>query len=119
EDRLHLRREDEPLVEPREIERLYPETVPRGDEQASRPVVEQERELAPQLLQERQPVLLVEIDDDLGVALRLEVITLGFERASDPLEIVNLAVGDQDDAAVVAFERLGTSSRIDDGQPVV
>ena len=65
ENRLHLRREHEAVVETGEIERLDSEAVARGDKQLLRFIVGQEGELAAQMLQASHPMLLIEMEDDL------------------------------------------------------
>src|SRR6185437_922182 len=117
EDRLHLRREHEPVGHARHVQRLDPEPVARGDDQALRLIVEQEGELAAQMLEAAQAMFLVQIDDDLGIALGLEAVALRLERAPDPLEIVDLAIRRKHDAPVLAHHRLLAGDEIDDREP--
>src|SRR6185312_4091455 len=117
EDRLDLRREHEPVGHARHVQRLDPEPVAPGDQQALRLVVEQEGELSAQMLEAVEPMFLVQIDDDLGIALGLEAVALRLERAPDPLEIVNFAIRRKDDAAVLADHRLLAGDEVDDGEP--
>src|SRR5207244_5585600 len=100
----------------REIEGFDAEAVAAGDEQVPGSVIEQERELASQLVEAAEAELPVKMDDDLGVTLRFEMVAFRLERASDPFEIVNLAIANEDDIAVFALNRLGAGRQVDDRQ---
>ena len=65
------------------------------------------------MLEECSAVLLIKVEDDLGIALCSETIPLSYERRSDLLEIVNLPIAHEDEAAVVAFERLSPCFEVD------
>src|SRR5690349_17734150 len=69
------------------------------------------------MLEAAEAKFLIEAKDDLGIASRVEVIALHFERPSDPLEIVDLAVRHDDHVAVLTLKRLVTRCEIDDREP--
>ncbi len=61
---------------------------------------------AAQLLDAVLTALLVEMNDDLGVGLRLENVALAAKRAPQFLIVINLAVEDDPDASVLIGKRL-------------
>ena len=63
------------------------------------------------------PLVLVEVDEDLGVALRAERVAPGLEPAPEGGEVVDLAVEDGPDRAVLVRERLMPAGQVDDRQP--
>ena len=119
EDPLHLRREDESAVDARQIERLDPEAIARGDQKAIGPVIEEKGELTSQMLETAEAELLVQIENDLRIRLRAEAVALCLERSPDPFEIVNLTVRREDDIAVVGLQRLRSGNQVDDREPSV
>ena len=60
--------------------------------------------------------LLVEMDDHLGVAGRRQRMPAALQRGSEFPVVVDLAVEDDDDAAVLVVDRLRSSAEIDDAQ---
>ena len=60
--------------------------------------------------------VLVEVDQDLGVAGRPEVMPAGFEAAAEGGEVVNFAVEDGPDRPVLVRERLVAAGEVDDRQ---
>ncbi len=100
---LHLGPKYEAIRETREIERLDPEPVARCDEPLLCLVVEQERELASQMLKAAKTKFAIEIEDDLGIALRSEAIAFALERNPDSFEIVYLAIRCEDEVPIFAF----------------
>ncbi len=116
ENGLHLGPKYEAIRETREIERLDSEPVARRDELLLCLVVEQESELAPQMLKAAKTIFLIEIKDDLGIALRPEAIAFALERNPDSFEIVNLAIRCKDEAPILAFQRLCPGREINDGK---
>src|SRR5690242_17230448 len=71
------------------------------------------------MLEEAKPIFLVEAQDDLGIAFGFELIAFRFERAPDPFEVVNLAIGGEHDGAVFAPEWLGPRLKVNHREPRV
>ena len=61
-------------------------------------------------------VLLVEVDDDLDVGAGAEAVAAGGELFAQLLEVVDLAVADDGDCAVLVRDRLITGLEIDDAE---
>ena len=77
QQRAHLRREGQRSVVERVEQRLLADAVARQQQLLAAPVPEREREHAVQVLDAGGAVLLVEVRDHLGVALRREVVPAG------------------------------------------
>src|SRR5205823_123574 len=78
-----------------------------------------EGEHAAQPLDQPVALLLVEVDEDLRVAVRAEVMAPGLEAGAEFLEVVDLAVEDDLDGAVLVAQRLGPPFQVDDRQSAV
>src|SRR5205807_8909878 len=88
------------------VQGLDAEPVSREHEAPALRIPQGEGEHAAQLVDEVRAVLLVEVDDDLGVAPRGEPVPLRLEPPLELLEVVDLAVEDDLDGAVLVPERL-------------
>jgi hypothetical protein len=120
EQRLDLRGEHQGPADFCIKERLLAEPVAGEHEPLPLRVPDREREHAIQRLGAPLPELLVKMDQDLGVAARLEAVPLRLERAAQLLVVVDLAVEDDLDRAVLVPHRLGAQRRqVDDRQPTV
>src|SRR5262249_53781589 len=73
-------------------------------------------ELAAQVVEEAEAVLLVEVDGDLAVAAGAEAVTAEAEVAAEALVIVELAVDGGDDLPVLAGDGLRAAGGVEDGQ---
>ena len=62
-------------------------------------------------------LVLVEVDEDLGVTLGAERVPPGLEPVPQRGEVVDLAVEDRPDRAVLVGERLMASLQVNDRQP--
>ena len=62
------------------------------------------------------PALLVEVDEHLGVALRRELVPGALEPLAQLAVVVDLAVVDDLDAAVLVADRLVAAREVDDRQ---
>ena len=80
EERLELRTEEERAIDLRVVKRLLPKAVSGEDELAALLVPEREGEHPVEPLHAACTVLLVEVDDHLGVGLCRETMT-------EPLEL--------------------------------
>src|ERR671934_2027000 len=96
EDRLRLRGKPEAAVADGIEERLLADAI--ADEEQSPPpaIPDREREHASQALHAGVPVVLVEVDDHLGVGLRGEAVPPGLELAAQLAVVIDLAVLDDD-----------------------
>ena len=100
------------------VERLDPEAVAREHEPAAVGVPHRDREHPAQPLGEARAVLLVEVDEHLGVGVRgAEAVAGRLELRAQLGVVVDLAVLDDDDAAVLVGDRLVAALEVDDRQP--
>ena len=99
------------------VERLDPVAVAREDEAVSLGVPEGDREHAAQPVREALPVLLVEMDEHLGVAARREAVPGALELVPQLAVVVDLAVLDDRDPAVLVRDRLVARREVDDREP--
>ena len=119
-DRLDLAREDELATRVRVEQRLHPEAIAREQEPAPARIVDREGEDAAQMLDQPLATLLVEMDEDLGVAAGTEQVAARREQRPQHAMVVDLAVEDDPDVARLIRERLGAGGRqIDQRQPAM
>ncbi len=112
--RLQLGGEGERPVRDAVVEGLDPEAV-AGEQQAPLPgVPERDREHAPQPLEEAVAVLLVEMDEDLGVAVGGEPVPEPLQLLAQLAVVVDLAVLDDRDRPVLVGDRLVAVLEVDD-----
>src|SRR5207302_11261533 len=113
-----LAREHEPAIVEPVVERLDPEAVARAEEPAPRFVPERERPHAVEALHAAFAPLAVGGEDDLGVSRAAEAVALRFELAPQLSVVVDLAVVNQLERAVLARERLVSRlAQVDDREP--
>src|SRR5262249_2995921 len=86
------------------------------DERLARAVPQRDREHAPQVLDEVGSVLLVEMDNDLGVGIRGEPVSPRLETGPQIPVVVDLAVEHDPDRAVLVGQRLMTADQVDDAE---
>ena len=113
---LQLRGEDDAVAGLGVVERLDAEPVARDHEAPLAPVPDRHPELAANALRERQADLLVEVRQDLGVAVAREAVAAE-ELAADVLVVVELAVLDGPDGGVLVADRLVAAFHVDDAEP--
>ena len=99
------------------VERLDPVRVAREHEAAAPLVPDRDREHPAQPLRELEAVLLVQVDERLGVRVRPVRVARAHELARELRVVVDLAVLDDDAAAVLVEDRLVAAGEVDDGQP--
>src|SRR5205823_8199219 len=80
-------------------------------------VPDRDREHAAEPAREVVAVLLVQVDEDLGVAARAEAVAGGLELPPELLVVVDLAVLDDVDGAVLVRDRLVARLEVDDREP--
>ena len=96
------------------VERLDAEAVARQDQPPLAPVPDRHGEHAAQARGEVESVLLVEVDDHLGVAVAREAVPLRLELGAQLAVVVDLAVLDDLQAPVLVRERLVAGVEVDD-----
>ena len=101
----------------RVVERLDAEAVAREHEPAAARIPQGHREHAAEPLEAVLAELLVQMDDDLDVAGGREAVSASLQLGAQLDEVVELAVADDGDAAVLARDRLVARLQIDDGEP--
>ena len=106
---------DAPAVAP-PVEGLDAELVASGDEPSLAGVPEREGEDAVQLAHAIGAVLLVGVHDDLAVGAGREAVAAGLELFAQLAVVVDLAVDDRRDRAVLGVERLVAAGHVDDRQ---
>ncbi len=116
---LGLGPEGQQAVPDRVHQRLHPQRVPDQEQRAARPVEQREREDAVEPGRERDPLVLVEMGQDLGVAVGGQPVPAGQHHLAQLGVVVDLAVVDHDDRAVLVGHRLGTARHVLDRQPAV
>ncbi len=94
-------------------QRLLSQTVARQHEPATARVPHRQREHPVQVLDEPGAVLLVEVDDHLGVAAGGEPVTGRLEPLTQLEVVVDLAVEDHDRVPVLAEDRLVARGQVD------
>ena len=112
--RAQLGREAQLAADVPVVERLDPVAVAREHEAAARRVPDRDREHPAQPLGEAGAVLLVEVDEHLGVGVRAEGVAGALELVAQLGVVVDLAVLDDDDAAVLVRDRLVAAGEVDD-----
>ena len=116
--RLELGGEGELARDVAVVQRLDPEAVAREHEPPARAVPHRDGEHPAQALGEARAVLLVEVDEHLGVGVRrAEHVARALELGAQLGVVVDLAVLDDDDAPVLARDRLVAALEVDDRQP--
>ena len=103
----------------RQVHRQDPEAVAHQPERIDAPVPQCERELPVEELPGPLPVLLVEVDDHLGVALGGEAVALALQLPPQLDEVEDLPVEAEPHRAVLVGDRLEAVGDVDDAQPAV
>ncbi len=99
-----------------QVERLHADVIDRQHEPLCVGVPQSEGVHPAQMGEQVKPVLLVEVDDRLAVALRAEVVFLLHQRAAQFFVVVDFAVEDQRNRAIFVIERLVAPGDVDDAQ---
>ena len=112
--RPHLRREAELVADVAVVERLDPVAVAREYEPTPPRVPDRDREHPAQPLGEAGPVVLVEMDERLGVAASAQLVPRALQLAAELGVVVDLAVLDDDAGSVLVRDRLVAVLEVDD-----
>src|SRR5579862_8786183 len=115
-ERPQLRAEDDPLPSQGIAERLHAGAVARHEQALPAGVPDREREHTVQPSHHIDAVLLVEMDEHLGVAARGKAVAGELQLATQGVMVVNLAVEDDGNRAVLVGNRLVTPGNVDDAQ---
>src|SRR5207245_1428893 len=111
---VELGREGELAGDLADVERLDPEWVAGEEQPPGASVPQRDREHAPQTVEEGSPPLLVAVHEHLGVAVRAEAMAGALELTPQLPVVVDLAVLDDGDAAVLVGDRLVARLEVDD-----
>ena len=116
EQRLDLRSERDAVPCRAVVERLDAQSIADEQQAAVRLVPEREREHAAESIDGRVAPLLVCVHDDFGVCVRAEAMAARHEIRAHVGEVVDLAVEDHPDRAVLVGDRLVAGREVDDAQ---
>ncbi len=119
EQRLDLGAEEQPVALPAPVQRADADAVAGEEDGALGEVDERDGELAAQLLEDALAVLLVEVDDDLGIGVGAEDVALGLQLCLALGIVEQLAVVDDGDGAILVEDRLLAVAETDDGEAAV
>ena len=108
-----------PSRQQRVVQRLDAEAVARQEQRLLVAVPQREREHAAEALDAVLAPRLPGVHDDLGVAARAEDVAERLQLGDQLLVVVDLAVEDDDDAAVLVEQRLLAGREVDDRQAAV
>lgn len=109
EQGLDLRGEDHALAIAAEVERLHTEMVAGHHQNVAAPVPEHESEHATYVVEEGQPLLLVEVHEHLAVGASTQLLAAAWAVRGQRAVVVDLPVGDQDYRAVRADQGLSAA----------
>ncbi len=98
-------------------ERFLTHPVPGQDQPAEPAVPDRQREHAVQAADEIRALLLVEMDQALGVRRRPVAMPLRLQLPAQLQLVVQLAVVGHPDRTVLVRQRLGTAGHVDDREP--
>ena len=114
EKALDLAAEQELAVFPIIVERLDAEDIARAEKLLCLLIPDDEREHAAQAVENLFAVFLVAVEDDLAVRLCRKDVA-GFQKLlADRLVVIDLAVKEQDEAAVLIENRLAAALKVND-----
>ena len=118
-ERLDLATEVQGPIEHRIEERLLAQAIARQQQLAPALIVDGEREHPLQAPDGVGSPLFVGVNDRLGVRGGPEAMAARLELLPELAVVVDLAVEDDPDAAVLVLHRLMAAGAVDDGQPAV
>ena len=119
EDRLDLRREDDPAVVTRVEEGFDPEVVASEHHPRHRCTLVENRETphAVETAEAVGPPLRIRVEHHLGVAGRVEGVSRNLQLDPELAKVVDLAVVDDLQLAVIHRHRLAAVREVDDAEP--
>src|SRR3954451_3302544 len=116
DERLYLGTEEEQTVSDCVEQRIDAEVIARHEQRLLLAIVDDERELAVDLVEKVDTFVFVKMQEDFDVAVRAEDVAFLLERVSELAIVVDLAVAEEDERAVFAVDRLVAAGQIDDAQ---
>ena len=116
QERLRLRGEQQRPRQARVVERLLPEAVAGEYEPLPAAVPQREGEHALEALEARGSLVLVGVEDHLGVRPRREEVSLPPQVVPQLAGVVDLPVRHQPDGSVLVHQRLLARHQIDDAE---
>ena len=114
---LELRPEDDEPVPFVQVKRFLAHPVAGQQKSLFALVPERESEHAPKMLDTVVSMLLVEVENHLAIAARLEDVPSVTQLIAQLHVVVDLAVRDEDQRVVLVGQRLRTGREVDDAQP--
>ncbi len=114
---LDLGGEREALAPERVVERLHAELVAHQHQPPARSVPQGDREDPLEAAGEVHPVLLIEVDDRLPVALGAQPMAAAAQPLAQLAVVVDLAVEHREHGAVLVGDWLVAAGHVDDAQP--
>jgi hypothetical protein len=116
-ERFQLGTEDQRAVrQQRVVQRLDPEPVARHEQRLSIAIVEREREHAAEAVDAALAPGFPRVNDDLRVTSSVEDVSERLQFGDQRLVVIDLAVVDDDDRAVLVVKRLLSRGDVDDGE---
>ncbi len=116
EQRLDLRPEQQRAGRRCKVQRLDPDSVARKQQLTPPTVPQRKRKHAAQVVDTVRAVLLVQVDDDLRVSAGPKAVTPGLQSWPMRGVVVDLAVVDEPDRAVLVGHRLIARGQVDNAQ---
>src|SRR5216684_3123763 len=99
------------------MQRLFAQAVARQKQRLPSLVVQGDGKHSSQPFHAIRPHLLIQVDDDLSVAVRIEAVTAGFQFSAKLRKVVNLAVENNPDALVFIVDGLPPAGEVNDAKP--
>src|SRR5437867_4070630 len=116
QNRFDLRAEDQSVPRGPVVQRLDADTIAGEEKFALAAVPDRESKHPAQFFHAAFALLLVEVNDSLGVAVSLKDMTLADQFLAQLAEVVDLSVEDDPDRPIFVGDRLVASYEIDDRQ---
>jgi len=115
EDRLDLGTEQQGPGQDGVVQRLDADPIARQEQLAAPAVPDRQGEHPFESMQEVRPLLLVEVQQRLGVGARPVTVSFGFQFPAQDCMVVDLAVvGDPDRPVLVAHRLVAGGRQVDD-----
>src|SRR2546425_1040086 len=116
QQRLDFGAKQQSLAAQRVMQRLLSEAVSCQQQTFSAFIPECEREHPAQLLHALGPILLVQVNDHLGVSAGVEAVATSFQCPAQLWEVVDLPIEDDPEGSVLVVDGLMSRRQIDDTQ---
>ena len=113
EQRLHFRPEEKSILERRVVERFDPQSIPRQNESAPTRIPESDRKHAVEVADEVEPVIFVQVDEDLGIGACVKVVAACFQLAPEFGDVIDLAVVNRPHGPIFVVDGLLAGVEID------